>query len=209
MISEIYSERPWEEIYKKEEPAEAKIPDQPKPQDVPKTEENEPVRQETSNEPEIKETQNVPESGEQQSVVQRTLHEEEPSIPKPDPVQETESEEQEKEDGEEAQIPGQDTVENHKEWMPDESISGQQSTVHQIKLKSQYFKDVADGKKTFELRKNDRGYRIGDVLDMREIEDGEETGQHVRAEITYMLENYEGIEEGYCILAIRLKHDEE
>lgn len=40
MISEIYSERPWEEIYKKEEPAEAKIPDQPKPQDVPKTEEN-------------------------------------------------------------------------------------------------------------------------------------------------------------------------
>lgn len=209
MISEIYSERPWEEIYKKEESAEAKIPDLPKPQDVPKTEENEPVRQETSNEPEIKETQNVPESDEQQSVVQRTLHEEEPSIPKPDPVQEPEIEEQEKEDGEEAQIPGQDTVENHKEWMPDESISGQQSTVHQIKLKRQYFKDVADGKKTFELRKNDRGYRVGDVLDMREIKDGEETGQHIRAEITYMLENYEGIEEGYCILAIRLKHDEE
>ena len=120
MISEIYSERPWEEIYKKEEPDEAKIPDQPKPQDVPKTEENEPVRQETSNEPEIKETQNVPESDEQHSVVQRTLHEEEPTIPEPDPIPEPEHMSEEDAEVIEPQIPGQDTVENHKEWMPDE-----------------------------------------------------------------------------------------
>ena len=120
MISEIYSERSWEEIYKKEEPVEAKISDQQKPQDVPKTEENEPVRQEISNEPEIKETQNVPESDEQHSVVQRTLHEEEPTIPEPDPIPEQEHMSEEDAEVIEPQIPGQDTVENHKEWMPDE-----------------------------------------------------------------------------------------
>lgn len=31
--------------------------------------------------------------------------------------------------------------------------------VHQIRLAKSYFDDVANGIKTFELRKNDRGYK--------------------------------------------------
>ena len=127
MISEIYSERPWEEIYKKEEPDEAKLPDQPKPQEIPKAEENKPMGQETSNEPEIEEAQNVLESDEQQSTVQRTLHDEEPSIPKPDPIPEPEHVSEEDVEVIEPQIPGQDTVENHSEWMPDKTEDVQQS----------------------------------------------------------------------------------
>ena len=133
-IEEIYGQQSWVDFYsyltEEEKPEEKEQPTQQeephKPQEIPKAEENKPVGQETSNEPEIEETQNVPESDEQQSTVQRTLHDEEPSIPKPDPVQEPEIEEQEKEDGEEVQIPGQDTAENHKEWMPDETAPDQE-----------------------------------------------------------------------------------
>lgn len=45
------------------------------------------------------------------------LHDVEPSIPKPDPVEP--EVQQEKEETEESQIEGQDSIENHKEWMPE------------------------------------------------------------------------------------------
>lgn len=48
--------------------------------------------------------------------------------------------------------------------------------VHQIRLAKSYFDDVANGIKTFELRKNDRGYKKGDILEMMEFADGKNTG---------------------------------
>ncbi len=41
--------------------------------------------------------------------------------------------------------------------------------VHQIKLGATFFEEVAYGNKTFELRKNDRGYKKGDILEMMEF----------------------------------------
>lgn len=38
--------------------------------------------------------------------------------------------------------------------------------VHEIKLNTEFFDDVLSGVKTFEIRKNDRGYQIGDLLAM-------------------------------------------
>jgi len=78
--------------------------------------------------------------------------------------------------------------------------SGQK--VHQIRLATQYFEDVCSGKKSFELRKNDRNYKTGDILEMVEFKDGRNTGRMVRAEVTYMLEDYTGLEDGYCIMAV-------
>lgn len=75
--------------------------------------------------------------------------------------------------------------------------------VHSVRLATMYFDDVARGKKTFELRKNDRGYRVGDALDLMEFDEGRYTGRTIRADITYMLEEYTGLEEGYCILGIQ------
>ena len=40
--------------------------------------------------------------------------------------------------------------------------------VHHIKLGATFFEEVASGEKTFELRKNDRGYKKGDILEMME-----------------------------------------
>lgn len=76
--------------------------------------------------------------------------------------------------------------------------------VHTIKLAKMYYEDVKSGKKSFELRKNDRGYKQGDILKMLEYAEGAWTGRQIIAEVTYLLENYAGIEEGYCIMALKV-----
>lgn len=40
--------------------------------------------------------------------------------------------------------------------------------IHQLKIDSEYFDDVASGKKTFEVRKNDRNFLVGDFLALNE-----------------------------------------
>lgn len=83
------------------------------------------------------------------------------------------------------------------------SENGQTKT-HEVKLASAYYEDVKTGRKTFELRKNDRKYKEGDRLHMLEFTDGRHTGRTITAEIIYMLEDYTGLIEGYCILGIRV-----
>ena len=75
---------------------------------------------------------------------------------------------------------------------------------HEIKIVASYYEDVVSGKKSFELRKNDRGYKQGDSLKMLEFKDGKHTGRTIDADIIYMLEDYTGLTEGYCILGIRV-----
>lgn len=75
---------------------------------------------------------------------------------------------------------------------------------HDIKLAAMWYDDVASGKKKFELRKNDRHYKVGDKLAMHEVKDGEETGRIIKAQIAYMLEDYTGLQENFCILGIEL-----
>lgn len=42
--------------------------------------------------------------------------------------------------------------------------------VHHLKIEQQYFVDVINRLKTFEIRKNDRNYQIGDVLRLNVID---------------------------------------
>lgn len=81
-----------------------------------------------------------------------------------------------------------------------------EQNIHQIRLAKSYFDDVANEIKTFELRRNDRGYKKGDILEMMEFTDGKYTGRSVKALVTYILEDYTGIEEGYCIMAIKVQN---
>lgn len=75
--------------------------------------------------------------------------------------------------------------------------------IHEIKIAAMYYEDVVSGKKSFELRKND-GYKQGDKLIMLEFKDGKHTGRIINADVTYMLEDYTGLAEGYCILGIQV-----
>lgn len=88
------------------------------------------------------------------------------------------------------------------EHLPSDAAKRQK--VHRIRLAKMFFEDVASGKKPFELQKNDRGYKQGDILELAEYTNGEETGRIIKAEVTYMLQEYAGLAEGYCIMAIKV-----
>lgn len=80
--------------------------------------------------------------------------------------------------------------------------SQQEKKVHDVKLGTTFFDDVKTGRKTFELRKNDRGYKEGDTIVMHEYKDGTTTGRAIEKKIVYMLEGFAGLEDGYCILGL-------
>lgn len=73
---------------------------------------------------------------------------------------------------------------------------------HEVKIAVSYYGDIVSGKKKFELRKNDSGYKVGDSIKMLEFKDGKHTGRTIDADIIYKMEDYTGLEEGYCILGI-------
>lgn len=80
--------------------------------------------------------------------------------------------------------------------------SQQEKKVHDVKLGTTFFDDVKTGRKTFELRKNDRGYKEGDTIVLHEYKDGTTTGRTITKKIVYMLEGFTGLEDGYCILGL-------
>ena len=85
------------------------------------------------------------------------------------------------------------------------SVSGENGQrVHQIRLGKSFFEDACSNIKSFELRKNDRDYKEGDILELMEFADGRNTGRMVRKLVTYILEDYTGLEDGFCIMATSL-----
>jgi hypothetical protein len=78
-------------------------------------------------------------------------------------------------------------------------------TTHELKTWPLYFRAVANGSKPFEVRKDDRGFAVGDVLWLREWDPAtqEYTGDECRAEVTYVLRDYApAIGEGYAVLGV-------
>lgn len=76
-----------------------------------------------------------------------------------------------------------------------------------LKLHVDYFDDVADGVKTFEIRKNDRDYQVGNILVLREYDPidsytGAFTGRECRARITYITDYAQ--KDNYVVLGIVL-----
>lgn len=72
---------------------------------------------------------------------------------------------------------------------------------HEIKCEQKYLNDVMMGRKKFELRKNDRDYKVGDTFSLYGVEDGFATGEETDImEIKYILYGPKyGLPEGYCI----------
>lgn len=89
-----------------------------------------------------------------------------------------------------------------------------------IKLKCwpEYYQEVKNGNKTFEIRNNDRDYQVGDILLLQEwkprgycatmpsILEGDYTGDETEVKVTYIIKDkllYIGIMSGYCIMSIK------
>lgn len=76
--------------------------------------------------------------------------------------------------------------------------------IHELKIKSEYFRKVAELKKRFEVRKNDRDFHVGDFLALNEVEDenGEYTGDSVLVIVTYILDSDDYTKEDIVIMSI-------
>lgn len=75
--------------------------------------------------------------------------------------------------------------------------------IHELKILPKYFDEVQSLNKQFELRKDDRDYRVGDLILLKEFENGHYTGRECGCfDITYILRNCPeyGLADGYCIL---------
>lgn len=80
--------------------------------------------------------------------------------------------------------------------------------VHELKTWTEYFLLMVNGKKSFELRKNDRDFRVGQELLLKEYDKESEkcTGRVLQCKITYVLKGEEaenfGLKKGYCIMGL-------
>lgn len=75
----------------------------------------------------------------------------------------------------------------------------------EVKVLPEFYEELRMHRKTFEIRKDDRDYQVGDILVLREWNGKEYTGSKTKREITYILRNAEeyGLKEGFCILALQ------
>ena len=75
--------------------------------------------------------------------------------------------------------------------------------IHELKIAPEYFEKVISKEKTFEFRYNDRNYQVGDILNLKEYENGTYTELETNVKITYILQDFEGLQPDYVILSIK------
>jgi len=80
--------------------------------------------------------------------------------------------------------------------------------IHELKTWIDYFELIRNGKKSFELRKNDRGFLVGHELLLREYDKDKKvyTGRKLRRRVTFVLQGEEvedlGLKKGFCIIGL-------
>lgn len=73
--------------------------------------------------------------------------------------------------------------------------------IHELKIQSEYFLAVINKTKTFEIRKNDRDFKVDDKIILREIDSrGRYTGRSTFRKIAYITDYAQ--QENYVVMAI-------
>ncbi len=81
------------------------------------------------------------------------------------------------------------------------------TTTHELKTWPPYYDAIVEGKKKFEYRKNDRDFKLGDMLLLQEWNPDrrEYTGEQILAEVTYILYGPDwGLPADMCIMSIQI-----
>lgn len=78
---------------------------------------------------------------------------------------------------------------------------------HELKTVQPHFANVASGVKRAEIRRDDRGFAVGDVLILREYDPAScsYSGREVEVRVTHVLSGFEGLAAGYVSLSIELR----
>lgn len=81
--------------------------------------------------------------------------------------------------------------------------------IHELKISQCYLIHILEGKKPFEVRKNDRDFQAGDQIRFLPIESEDyNVYEHTQApiplfSIEYILSGFVGLQEGYVVLTIK------
>lgn len=75
---------------------------------------------------------------------------------------------------------------------------------HSLKTWPEWFSLTEEGKKTFELRFNDRGFKQGDTLILMEYDPKKKapTGRELKKKVGYIIENTSYIAPGYILMSL-------
>lgn len=85
--------------------------------------------------------------------------------------------------------------------------------LHELKTDGEMFQAVKEGRKTFEIRKNDRNFKVGDELWLKEtLHTGKEmaegqpleyTERIIAVTVTYVLPGpIYGLVDGWCVMSV-------
>ena len=75
---------------------------------------------------------------------------------------------------------------------------------HNLKIRPEYYTAITWGVKKFEVRYNDRDYKIGDILHLQEWSENGYTGKAVNVIVTYILSDTQFVKEGYIIMSLKV-----
>jgi hypothetical protein len=73
---------------------------------------------------------------------------------------------------------------------------------HELKCWPEFFEDVFTGQKSFEIRRNDCNYQVGDVLVLKEWQPDARsfTGREIRVRVTYLTDFAQQF--GHVVMAV-------
>ena len=78
---------------------------------------------------------------------------------------------------------------------------------HNIRIQKRYADAVVSGDKTFEVRYNDRRYKVGDTVKFSAVDDfGNPVPNEIETKtyrITYVLPDFYSVRKGWCVFSIR------
>ena len=99
------------------------------------------------------------------------------------------------------------------DWAVKEALAKRRlPKIHILKAWLEQFQAILDGTKTFEYRKDDRGFGVGDLLQLREFNEavgpyGKFTGREIAVSVTYIARSHFGIPDGYCVMSVEHASD--
>ncbi len=79
------------------------------------------------------------------------------------------------------------------------------SVTHELKILPKFFNDVLLGRKTFEVRIEDKSkFNVNDKLLLMEFDGEKFTGRQLKVNVTYVLRDEQLCKPGHCIMAIEV-----
>lgn len=77
--------------------------------------------------------------------------------------------------------------------------------IHKLKTLPTEFQASLEGRKNFEIRKNDRGFQLGDYLYIEEYDPVTKryTGRKLGRYVKYMIQGRYGLPEDICVMEVR------